>query len=150
MKFNEVAHTHPAGDILKCFLHASHPGDRSLTEQYFDVYKKCDYFRDTNFEPFGTQQLEELISLGLPYYLESDLLKRMKTGNKRELENGIAHVQFVMSNKIELSWEFKSYKELILKKIKPNRKTSFSSLNGDRMEGSRENLLEFLDTGKGM
>ncbi|XP_037805743.1 uncharacterized protein LOC119599887 [Lucilia sericata] len=121
MNFKDVAHTHPATDILSCYLRESHHGDKTPTEQYFDVYKKCDEFRGKNFEPFGYHELQELVSLGLPYNLEKYLLIKMKTGNKKELEQGILYVQDVMSKDIELSRYYKDYKYYILIKYKPKR-----------------------------
>ncbi|KNC29422.1 hypothetical protein FF38_06578 [Lucilia cuprina] len=119
MNFKDIAHTQPATNILSCYLRESHHGDKTLTEQYFDVYLKCDKFTGSNIEHFDYHELEELVSLGLPYDLEKYLLKILKTGNKMELEQGILYVQDVMSKDIELSRYYKEYKYYILKKYKP-------------------------------
>lgn len=140
MNFKDIAHTHPATEIFKCYLRESHPGDKSLDEQYFDVYKKCDEYAKNNFEPFGYQQLEELVSLGLPFSLEKYLRAKMETGNKKELKQGILHVQDVMSKDIELSLDYKEYKKIILNKFKSSSDASSGGLDTRVTENTNKSL----------
>ncbi|KAM7353678.1 uncharacterized protein ACRADG_005644 isoform 2-T2 [Cochliomyia hominivorax] len=126
----DTAFTHPATDILECFLRESHPGDKSVTAQYFDVYKKCDFFKNNlTKEPFGDHQLEELSELGLPHNLEKYLKEKIVTGNKKEMKKGLIYVEKIMGNDVELSKEYKEYKYNILIKYKPKNVISFLDLN---------------------
>lgn len=150
MNFQDTAYTHPATDILSCYLKESHPGDKSITAQYFDIYKLCgDYKNRINFEPFGYHQLDELVSLGLPYNLEVYLHKKIETGNKNEIKQGLIYVQDIMGKDVELSKDYKEYKHIILMKYKPScviTSDDFSTfkLFGKSYADSYETLRDFV------
>lgn len=118
MNFKQTIYTRAATDILSSYLKESHR-DESITAQYFDVYKLCGYYKNrVKFEPFGYEQLDKLVSLGLPYDLEVYLHKKIDTDDKNEIEQGLIYVQDNMENDITLSQYYKQYKDIILMKYK--------------------------------
>lgn len=135
MKFEDIAIKHPATDILSCYLAKSRHGDKTVTEQNFDIYKKCNEYKRDNFENIGYKELDELVELGLPYSLENYLSDAIKVGTLKRKKEAILYIQEVMSKKIELSKEYKDYKEIIFKKYNPSNiiKASLPHSIGSRM-----------------
>lgn len=123
MNIKGLAYTQPAADVLNCFLRESQTDGKSLTQQYFDVYKKCDDYKKHNFEPFGSEQLKELVSLGLPSSSEGQLSEKM--GNKEELVQAILNVQDLMAKLIKKSRDYKDFKNFILMKSEPDTEGFF-------------------------
>lgn len=114
MTFKDIAHTRPASDILSCVLRESQMGDKSLTYQYFDVYKRSDeLYKRIDHELFGNQELKELEALGIPYDLENQLREALNSSNKEKIKQTLLQIQNAMSKKIELSQDYKYFKHFI-------------------------------------
>lgn len=92
-------------------------GDKSMTEQFLDIYEKSeDYMNQCIL--LTEDELEELAELGLPYSLEKELLANIQTGDKSNIERCIRRIQGECRNEIEASLEYTHYKDALLLKLK--------------------------------
>lgn len=112
MNIQNTARKWPANDILSCYLDEYYPEEKSETSQYFDVYKKCISYEKTI--KFGYGELDELVELGLPNYLEARLENQIDKKNNTLINKELANVQEKMSKAVELSREYKNYKKILL------------------------------------
>ncbi|KAM7364082.1 uncharacterized protein ACRADG_000737 [Cochliomyia hominivorax] len=103
--------------LFKSFLKQARSGDKSTTEQYVEVYEQCDtYMRDKQVI-LTLDELDELVDLGLPYNLERELHQQIQTGDSDNITRCLLRIQGDIRNCIELSDEYKEYKNAILKKL---------------------------------
>ncbi|KAI8118045.1 hypothetical protein CVS40_10249 [Lucilia cuprina] len=120
MSFIETANTALTADIFSCFLEESRnsEGDKSETEKYYDIYKKCNEYIQNNNEPIGSRQFKELTKLGLSPALNTNIQNRIKSKEMKNKE-GILYIGFSkdMAKSIENSLEFKNYKKFILQQL---------------------------------
>ncbi|XP_023291085.2 uncharacterized protein LOC111674662 [Lucilia cuprina] len=118
MSFIETANTALTEDIFSCFLEESRnsEGDKSETEKYYDIYKKCNEYIQNNNEPIGSRQFKELTKLGLSPALNTNIQNRIKSKEMKNKE-GILHIAKDMAKSIENSLEFKNYKKFILQQL---------------------------------
>lgn len=102
--------------LLRKYLEMNRKGDKSLAEQYLDVYDKSEDYMNEN-RLLTEDELEELAELGLPYHLEKELLTNIQTGEKSNIERCIRRIQGECRNEIEASPEYAQFKEAILAKL---------------------------------
>lgn len=108
-----------AVQIFRTYLALYRSGDKSLAEQYLDVYEQCNVLLLQRDEKILTlDELDELSELGLPYYLECDLRDQIRTGETDNITRCLLRIQGECRNEIEISQEYKSYKDAILSKLR--------------------------------
>lgn len=108
-----------AVQIFRAYLALHRSGDKSLAEQYLDVYEQCNALLLQQGERTITlDELDELSDLGLPYFLESDLRDQIRTGEADNITRCLLRIQGECRNEIEVSQEYKLYKDAILNKLR--------------------------------
>lgn len=103
--------------LFKSFLKQARSGDKSTTEQFVEVYEQCGLYMRANVPILTLDELDELVDLGLPYNLEKELHNQIQTGDSDNITRCLLRIQGDMRNNIELSDEYKDYKNAILKKL---------------------------------
>lgn len=108
--------------ILHSYFALHRSGDKTLAEQYLDVYEQCDtLLLQLDDKILTLDELDELSDLGLPYFLECDLRDQIRTGDRENITRCLLRIQGECRNEIEISQEYKSYKDAILAKLKQSR-----------------------------
>ena len=103
--------------LLKKFLELNRSGDKSLTQQYVEVYEQCGEYMKPRQPLITLDELDELVDLGLPYHLESELHTQIQTGDCDNIIRCLMRIQGEMRDNIELRTEYKDYKNAIHKKL---------------------------------
>ena len=104
--------------LLKTFLEQYRGGNESIPYQCIAVYKQCGEYTGRSYKSLLTlDELEKLKNLGLPRHLESELLTQIQTGDYDNITHCLMRIQGEMCNNIELSIEYKDYKNAISKKL---------------------------------
>ncbi|XP_037816016.1 uncharacterized protein LOC119606545 [Lucilia sericata] len=113
MNLRDTILKQPASDILNCFLSKSSHGDASESKQLFDIYKKLEEYKRDPSTPLDNEKLTKLVSMGLPFKLESSLKAKLKQGKTITL----TEVQNLIMNEIELKGEYTTYRQHIEKEL---------------------------------
>ncbi|XP_037718381.1 uncharacterized protein LOC119552705 [Drosophila subpulchrella] len=100
----------PAAKLLREFMEERRSGDRNLAEQYLDIFEKCAQLKAQ--PTITTEDLDELINLGLPYELEKDL-----KDNRMESRDFLNRIETKCCNIIEASADFRDFELAIAKKV---------------------------------
>lgn len=108
----------PAIKLLKSFLQQGRSGDKSITEQLLEVYEQCGKYMMANVSILTLDELDELCEMGLPYHLEKSLHEQIKTGDCDNITRCLFRIQGDLRNEIEMSKEYKDFKDAILNKLK--------------------------------
>ncbi|XP_065364274.1 uncharacterized protein LOC135957453 [Calliphora vicina] len=103
--------------LLKSFLQQARSGDKSTTEQFVEVYEQCGQYMRANAAILTLDELDVLVDKGLPYHLEKELHNQIQTGDSDNITRCLFRIQGEMRNSIELSGEYKEYKNAILEKL---------------------------------
>lgn len=103
--------------MFKSFLQQARSGDKSTTEQFVEVYEHCGLYMRPNAAILTLDELDELVDMGLPYHIEKELHNQIQTGDSDNITRCLLRIQGEMRNSIELSGEYKDYKNAILKKL---------------------------------
>ncbi|KNC27264.1 hypothetical protein FF38_05489 [Lucilia cuprina] len=103
----------PSSDIFNCFLSKSSNGDISETKQFFEIFKKIEEYKRDHSTPLDNEKLTKLVSMGLPFKLESSLKAKLQQGRKVTLNE----VQNMIANEIELHGEYTTYRQHIEKEL---------------------------------
>lgn len=104
-------------NLLKSFVQQSRCGDKSTTEQLLEVYEQCGKYMMANVSIVTLDELDELCEMGLPYHLEKTLHEQIKTGDSDNITRCLFRIQGDLRNEIEMSEEYKDFKDAILKKL---------------------------------
>lgn len=108
---------HQALKLFKSYLQQFRCGDKSITEQYLEVYEQCGEYMKPHVSVITLDELDELVDLGLPRELEKELNEQIKTGDSDKITRCLLRVQGTLRNDIELRDEYKNFKDAILKKL---------------------------------
>ncbi|XP_013118580.1 uncharacterized protein LOC106095783 [Stomoxys calcitrans] len=104
--------------LFKSFLKQKSCGDKSLAEQYLEVYELCGEYMKPHVNVITLDELDELVDLGLPRQLERELHEQIVTGDSDKITRCLFRIQGTLRNEIELTEEYKGYKEAIANKLK--------------------------------
>ncbi|TMW42103.1 hypothetical protein DOY81_012815 [Sarcophaga bullata] len=126
LTIDQVSKTTPAKDIFSCYLKETRlNGSKSVIEQYFDIYKKCNELRANRIEYVSETQIEELENMGLPLYLQNYVIEHIQLTNGVQV---IDYIQKELAKKIELSEAFFIYRNTLLRyQVQHRYKTSGQS-----------------------
>jgi len=105
--------------LFEKFLKKNQSGDESETQQFLKIYQKCDdYINNIQDKLITEKEVEELSDLGLERWQEVELEKEVRTGDSYKIEMCLRRIQGRSRNKIESSYEYTSFKDAILKKLR--------------------------------
>ncbi|XP_061391322.1 uncharacterized protein LOC133326723 [Musca vetustissima] len=107
----------PALKLFKSYLERNRRGDKSLAEQYIEVYELCGEYMKPHVGVITLDELDELVDLGLPRDLEKELTEQIKTGDGHKITRCLLRVQGTLRNAIEESEEYKGYRDALAEKL---------------------------------
>ncbi|XP_075148410.1 uncharacterized protein LOC142222264 [Haematobia irritans] len=104
--------------LFKSYLEQNRHGDKSKAEQYLEVYELCGTYMRPHVNVLTLDELDELVDLGLPRDLEIELHDQIVTGDDDRITRCLFRIQGTLRNEIELSDEYKRFKEAIANKLR--------------------------------
>ncbi|XP_016980854.1 uncharacterized protein LOC108045896 [Drosophila rhopaloa] len=107
-----------ATTLLSNYMKSRRSGDKNEAEQYLEIYEKCALFLADTQHTFTRDEVDELVDLGLPYDMERDLISRMLSGDRTDINSGLNRIQGKCRNEIEASSDFREFRDAIADKMR--------------------------------